>query len=73
MWGMAVGLLAACLAGNAAARDLKQAAKPATCGEFGTSLHFEATPSQAARKALKEQKLVFVLHVSGIFEDPNLT
>jgi hypothetical protein len=39
----------------------------------GTSVVFEDTPSQAARKAKKEKKLVFVLHVSGHFEDPKLT
>jgi hypothetical protein len=40
---------------------------------FGTSVQFEDTPSAAARKALKEHKLVFVLHVSGHFEDPRFT
>jgi len=44
-----------------------------TVGEHGTSLHFEKTPSEAARKALKAEKLVFVLHVSGNFEDSELT
>ena len=51
-------------------------AKPAaaaTCGEYGTSVHFEKTPSIAARKALKEEKLVMVLHVSGDFENPEFT
>ena len=47
--------------------------KPATCGEFGTSVHFEDTPSDAAKQAKKDEKLVMVLHVSGHFEDPNLT
>lgn len=44
-----------------------------TCGKYGTSVEFVATPSDAARQALKEQKLVFVLHVSGLFEDPKFT
>ncbi len=51
-------------------------AKPAdeaTCGTYGTSVHFEKTPSEAARKALKEEKLVMVLHVSGDFENPEFT
>lgn len=48
-------------------------AKAEACGEFGTSINFEPTPSDAARIALKEEKLVFVLHISGIFEDPGLT
>ena len=44
-----------------------------TCGSFGTSVEFLSTPSEAARKAKKEEKLVFVLHVSGHFEDPKFT
>ena len=45
----------------------------ATCGEYGTTVHFEKTPSDAARKALKEEKLVCILHVSGDFENPDFT
>jgi hypothetical protein len=50
-------------------------AKPAeSCGgDYGTNVKFVATPSLAAKQALKEEKLVCVLHVSGLFEDPNLT
>lgn len=44
-----------------------------TCGRHGTSVDFLDSPSEAARKARKEQKLVFVLHVSGHFEDPRFT
>ncbi len=44
-----------------------------TCGKYGTSVEFLSTPSEAARKARQEQKLVFVLHVSGHFEDPKFT
>ena len=48
--------------------------KPGTCnGDFGTSVLFEDTPKEAAARALKEEKLVFVLHISGHFEDPKLT
>jgi hypothetical protein len=43
------------------------------CGNYGTSVHFEKSPSDAAKKALKEEKLVLVLHVSGLFEDPDFT
>ncbi len=43
------------------------------CGQFGTSVNFVETPSVAARQALKEEKLVFVLHVSGLFENPEFT
>jgi len=53
--------------------DSVKAEEKSTCGEYGTSVHFEKTPSDAARKALKEEKLVCVLHVSGDFEDPAFT
>ena len=53
--------------------DKKPVAETATCGDYGTSVHFEKTPSDAARKAQKEEKLVCVLHVSGDFEDPDFT
>jgi len=43
------------------------------CGNHGTTVQFLDSPSEAARKARKEEKLVFVLHVSGLFEDPKLT
>jgi hypothetical protein len=55
-------------------------AKPATCdpakgtcGTYGTTIEFRKTPQSAAAQALKEEKLVFVLHVSGNFEDPTFT
>jgi hypothetical protein len=44
-----------------------------TCGNHGTQVHFVDTPREAAKIAKKEQKLVFVLHVSGHFEDPRFT
>ncbi len=43
------------------------------CKSFGTSVDFVKTPSLAAQRAAKEEKLVFVLHVSGKFEDPQFT
>jgi hypothetical protein len=49
------------------------AASQAGCGKFGTQVEFVSTPKEAAEQARKEQKLVFVLHLSGIFEDPTLT
>ncbi len=45
----------------------------ATCSSFGTSVEFFDTPTLAARQAKKDEKLVFVLHVSGNFEDPRFT
>jgi predicted outer membrane protein len=43
------------------------------CGNHGTSVEFLDTPAEAAKQAKKEGKLVFVLHVSGHFEDPRFT
>jgi hypothetical protein len=48
-------------------------ASEASCGRFGTTIDFVKTPSEAARLAAKDQKLVLVLHVSGDFEDPTFT
>ena len=52
-------------------------ALPATvkagCGKHGTQVEFVDTPKEAAEQAKKEEKLVFVLHLSGVFEDPKLT
>ena len=45
----------------------------AGCGKHGTQVEFVDTPKEAAEKAKKEEKLVFVLHLSGIFEDPKFT
>ena len=50
-------------------------ASAARAGEgcHGTKIDFVDTPKEAATQAKKDQKLVFVLHVSGHFEDPRLT
>ncbi len=53
-------------------------APPAACADggcenHGTSVDFVSSPRQAAQKALGQNKLVFVLHVSGNFEDPQFT
>ena len=60
--------------------SVKAPAKPAEktedCGctkSHGTSVQFFDTPSEAATQAKKEQKLVFVLHISGNFENPDFT
>ena len=44
-----------------------------TCGEYGTSLTFSDSPAEAAKQALQQEKLVFVLHVSGLFEESDYT
>jgi hypothetical protein len=64
----AAGLGLALVAGAARAGD-----KAAACGSFGTTVDFVSTPSEAAKLAKKQEKLVFVLHVSGNFEDPRFT
>ena len=42
-------------------------------GSCGTSVEFVDSPKEAAALAKKEEKLVFILHVSGHFEDPRFT
>lgn len=64
--------VACCLAVSPTAFG-RDTAKPAVCGDHGTSIDFFDTPSEAARAAVKQEKLVFVLHVSGNFEDPRFT
>ena len=64
-----------CAAVGLAIAPLARAADSAegVCRSFGTKVEFVSTPSEAARLAKNEQKLVFVLHVSGKFEDPRFT
>jgi len=45
----------------------------AGAGKYGTSVDFVADPGEAARRALKEKKLLFVMHISGNFEDDQFT
>ena len=71
--GAMAGLWALALPAWADGPKAVKKSEESTCGEFGTSVHFEKTPSEAARRALKEEKLVFVLHVSGNFEDSKFT
>ena len=50
-----------------------QAAQDKSDPTCGTAIHFVHSPAAANRDALKEDKLVFILHVSGNFEDPQFT
>jgi hypothetical protein len=43
------------------------------CGRFGTRIDFFPSAQEAAKLAVKEEKLVFVLHLSGIFEKEEFT
>jgi hypothetical protein len=64
-------LMLALMALPAAAQD----EKCGTCGsrQYGTTVEWAGTPSEAAAIAKEKEKLVFVLHVSGYFEDPKFT
>jgi hypothetical protein len=69
------GLATAIFVGFAGAVDDKgkKAGESEAAACHGTAVNFVDTPSEAARQAKKEEKLVFVLHVSGQFEDPGIT
>jgi hypothetical protein len=43
------------------------------CESYGTAVDFVKTPREAARLADQQDKLVFLLHVSGNFEDAQFT
>jgi hypothetical protein len=48
-------------------------AQQAMAQTYGTRVLFLPSPTAAARLAQKQDKLVFTLHVSGNFEDPQFT
>ena len=64
---LAFGLAAAALFAVPAMAQEKKS------GCFGTRVAFLDSPKEAAELAVKQEKLVFVLHVSGNFEDPRET
>ncbi len=45
----------------------------AACETYGTQVSFVDGPADAAQQALKERKLLFMLHLSGNFEDSKFT
>jgi hypothetical protein len=47
--------------------------KPAPGGTCGTALDFVGNLDEATARAKQEHKLLFVLHVSGNFEEPGFT
>jgi hypothetical protein len=65
--------IAALVALSAAAQDKKSNCRRCGNENFGTSVEWEGTPQEAAKKANAEEKLLFILHVSGNFEDPRFT
>ena len=46
---------------------------PPACEKHGTKIDFASNLQQAGRYAERENKLLFVLHLSGNFEDANFT
>jgi hypothetical protein len=77
-WSLAAGLcLAATVLAAADPPAILACSEPpaaaASCGKHGTSVDFKDSPTEAARLAREQEKLVFVLHVSGHFEDPGIT
>lgn len=56
---------------NSSKNPGKAESEGASC--HGTAVQFVPTPKEAAQLAAKQKKLVFVLHVSGYFEDPGFT
>jgi hypothetical protein len=46
---------------------------PQVEGNCGTCVKFLNNPTEAASRAVCEQKLLFTLHVSGNFEDRQFT
>lgn len=71
---LVLGLLV-CAFNSAGLADTKKpdGIVPETCGDHGTSVHFEKNAKDAATKAAKLQKLVLVIHISGYFEEPDYT
>lgn len=43
------------------------------CKTFDTKVRFHPGPAEAVEEAKKDRKMLFVLHISGNFEDPGFT
>lgn len=68
-------LILACLGQTQFLSAAQDSDKCAKCGSssYGTAVRWSGSPSEAAAKAKADGKLVFILHVSGHFEDPQFT
>jgi hypothetical protein len=66
-------LLAPALAAEGGQSKSAQKIESAGTSCHGTAVEFVDTPVAAAKLAAGQKKLVFVLHVSGYFEDPQFT
>ncbi len=77
MRSFALAALAAVIATPVLAQDKDKDCKKqcGKCGQekFGTSITWKGTPTDAAVLAKKQEKLLFILHVSGNFEDAKFT
>ena len=70
----AAGVLTALLSSSGVrAVDQAKDGEDCGCGSFGTAVTFVESPTEAAKLAKQQEKLVFVLHVSGNFEKPEFT
>jgi len=57
----------------ALAQPITLAKAPPACKRYGTAVDFVDNPIDAAAQALREKKLLFVLHVAGNFEEEKFT
>jgi hypothetical protein len=57
----------------ASAQRPTPAKAPPACKRYGTAVDFVDNPIDAATQALREKKLLFVLHVAGNFEEEKFT
>jgi hypothetical protein len=55
------------------ATELVSSEGPTACQSYGTQVSFVSNPADAAQRALKEHKLLFMLHLSGNLEDAKFT
>jgi len=65
-----IGFVAAAADNKLPASELLPADR---CKTYDTKLRFHPTLADAADEARKERKMLFVLHISGDFEDPGFT
>jgi hypothetical protein len=65
-----IGFVAAAVENKLPASELLPADR---CKSYDTKLRFHPTLADAADEARKSRKMLFVLHISGDFEDPGFT
>jgi hypothetical protein len=54
-------------------QHITSAKAPPACKRYGTAVDFVDNPIDAAAQAVREKKLLFVLHVAGNFEEEKFT